>query len=392
MEKTQTRQVIIPAVLPALLLFFPFFEPGGISFIKKPDLIFTLLAFASFAVCFAAYLINGLYSKIFIAVLVWRIYLLADGLVQRKSVDKTFILRSVLIIGFITGFELMARYNAIAALEALYVILAANLTLNLLTCFTGGIITLNSTPYFWNGMRTRFTDCVIPAVMLSFLISLKRRKRLVTLLSIFTVAVSAVQLAAEWVATGVLALALLLLFVILFRRRQRSPGWPVFVPWLAGFLIVFMRIQSWFSFIIVDLLHKDLSFHGRLVIWDSAIEEIRQSVLFGAGEAGNGGVAGVWWSDRLVPAHNDLLQHLYDGGTAGAILFAVILLICVRKLSRYRNSETAFVLMAAFLAAGTQAIAEVPHYYIYFYILPAVVSAMDYIETQKEERQISLYC
>ena len=47
--------------------------------------------------------------------------------------------------------------------------------------------------------------------------------------------------------------------------------------------IVFLRLQEVFSYLIVNILGKDLTFTGRTVIWDYYINEIKNSWVIGYG-------------------------------------------------------------------------------------------------------------
>ena len=393
MEDAKAKSVIIPVQIPAILLLFPFFEPNGLSFLPSADRVFTILTALSLLAYMIFYLAEGIWSRLFLLALIWRGCLLISGLIARRSIDKTFLMRSAVILGLIMGIELVMRYNAIAALEAVYCILMVNLTINLVTCFAGGFIIRKAQLYFWNGMRTRFTDSIIPAVILAFLISWKRRHKLLTPLTCLTLLISGLQLVMEWVAAGILSIGVMLLFLIVCTREKQhaSPEAITLIPHVTGFLIVFARIQNLFSFLIVHLLHKDLSFHGRVAIWDSFIEKITRSPFIGYGEAGNGGAARAHWSFRLLPAHNDMLQLLHDGGILGAGLLYLMLIWCAARLGRYRKQMPALLLTAGLLASGIEMIAEVSHYYVYFYILPVIAFHISILEGQEEERHVRLF-
>ena len=101
-----------------------------------------------------------------------------------------------------------------------------------------------------------------------------------------------------------------------------------------------------------------------------AMEKILQSPVIGVGEIGNGGVSRVYWSARLVPAHNTVLQVLRDGGVIALLILTAIFFYMLLRLMRYRNSACAWVIAAGLAALGTEMISEVCHYYVYFAILP----------------------
>lgn len=392
MEAAKEKVINLPVHIPLILILLPFFEPNGVSFIPAADRIFTAAMAAAVLVVLFLYYLSGCYSGIFFLFAAMRAALLFSGIIVSHTVDRSFIMRSVLVFGCICALELGLRYNALAAMESLYCILQANLLLNLFTCFTDGFLIRYTQKYFWNGMRTRFTDSIIPAVVLAFLISYKRGMKKINALTVLTIVTAALQLVMEWVATGILVLAVLLFLIIPFRKKPKEISLilPVMAPHLIGFLIVFVRAQNLFRFIIVDLLHKDLNFHGRVQIWNKAMEKILQSPVIGVGEIGNGGVSRVYWSARLVPAHNTVLQVLRDGGVIALLILTAIFFYMLLRLMRYRNSACAWVIAAGLAALGTEMISEVCHYYVYFAILPVLAGNIGYIEEQDEMRSIKL--
>ena len=123
-----------------MILLMPFFEPNGLSFIPRVDRIFTLLIAAAFMLAFALYIRSGLYSKLFLLTAVWRGALLISGLIAGHTVDRSFVMRSVLILGVLMSLELALRFDAMEAVTGLYTILAANLLVNLFTCINGGLV------------------------------------------------------------------------------------------------------------------------------------------------------------------------------------------------------------------------------------------------------------
>lgn len=100
--------------------------------------------------------------------------------------------------------------------------------------------------------------------------------------------------------------------------------------------IVVCRIQNLFSFIIVDMLGKDLTFTGRTKDWDLAFALIPKKMLFGYGIMDQS-------TEKIilgdVYTHNAVLEQLFRGGVTALLIFvAVVYFISIAN--RYGNKES----------------------------------------------------
>lgn len=91
-------------------------------------------------------------------------------------------------------------------------------------------------------------------------------------------------------------------------------------------LVVFFNIQEYFSFIIVDIFHKDITLTNRTYIWNLCFEQIRTHILFGTGSMA--------FNSRLdllniYHAHCNYLNVILESGIIG---FAVYLFLWKRVI------------------------------------------------------------
>ena len=144
------------------------------------------------------------------------------------------------------------------------------------------------------------------------------------------------------------------------------------VTWFA--LIVF-RLQYIFAKLIMNVLHKDLTFSHRTIIWDKAIELISKKWLFGYGMSDSvnvffvnhdytGGNNNVW---SAMSAHNELLQLLYYGGIALIIILAIVYLVAVCNKGQ-QNRYFGLCFLGAF-GVLINWLSEVPGEYALFFML-----------------------
>lgn len=98
--------------------------------------------------------------------------------------------------------------------------------------------------------------------------------------------------------------------------------------------IIYFRIQYYFSFIICDILHKDLTFTHRTDIWEKAIKEILMKPFFGYGTHDNTNYFKIlvqFPTEKIFKsysAHNQIIQNLYEYGFIGLFIFILIYCVC----------------------------------------------------------------
>lgn len=358
-----------------IFLVIPFLQPNFLNFYSSIHNIFSIWQILNLMILVILYLLQSKVSVYFLLIFAWRLYVFIVSIIQQHSIDFTSLSRTAMILGISLIIELGFRESPLDTLWGIYIVAIVISLGNLVSCLKGGVLIHLGTPYYVYGLRTRFTDSLIPLIVISMLISWIKKKEVFSFLSVFTIIVTGFQLVYEWVATGIFVLVLIVTLVLLGKLWQFRlyPKTTFLGGIIALIAIIFFRIQNAFSFIIVDLLHKSLDFNGRITIWDSAIEIIKLNPILGVGEKGNGGFVNVWWSQSLAPAHDTLLQLLHDGGIISALLLFMVYLYAVNQLvNRNLDTNVSNLLIVAVLATCFAILTELTYYYAYFYILPAM--------------------
>lgn len=141
-------------------------------------------------------------------------------------------------------------------------------------------------------------------------------------------------------ATSVVAYSIFLLYISFqkyFNKKNYINSKYFFIVFAAIFIfIVLLRVQNIFSWFIVEILKKDLTFTGRTKIWDMINDLILKRPIIGYGiepidiimRKMNG---------PTTHAHNTILDILYKGGILSLVPFIYMVLIVVKNL--YVNSE-----------------------------------------------------
>lgn len=147
----------------------------------------------------------------------------------------------------------------------------------------------------------------------------------------FTIIVGVVS----WNSTMMLT-TIVILILGMFRKRKIlrfSIGSYVFLYLILEIGIVFLRVQNYFSFIIEDVLNRNLSFTGRTYIWNYYINQFSNAGIFNK-MIGNFGI-----TELTVNTHNMFLGLLVFTGIIGLALYFILLYLSAKELKKKKNTD-----------------------------------------------------
>lgn len=146
----------------------------------------------------------------------------------------------------------------------------------------------------------------------------------------------------------------------------------LFIIYLMIFFgIIVFRMQDIFSFFIEDILHKDLTFTGRTLAWDMALEQIKENMFIGYGTI-NGGrltILNVWANADPVSAHSFFLEVALQGGLIGIALFVMAYWFAGRELIKNKNVKLIILISTSIFAVLIMYITEGWIYHTFQYTL-----------------------
>lgn len=116
------------------------------------------------------------------------------------------------------------------------------------------------------------------------------------------------------------------------------------------FVMVVLNRLDIFSFIIVNVLHRDLTLTTRTTIWRISMDKIFEKPLFG-----NGYMSGEQFESMLpsiigINAHNTILMVAFIGGLVLSVVFLLILINLTKLYDKRISDEKLWMLPVAFLA------------------------------------------
>lgn len=118
---------------------------------------------------------------------------------------------------------------------------------------------------------------------------------------------------------------------------------------IAIFLFVFiviLRKQEFFNSFIQSVLKKDITFTGRIYIWDIALETfILKNPIFGVGYQETDSL--IVWSNVELGTHCDYLQIALNNGIVGLVIFLCAVFYALSKLSKEQSKHFSARILAA---------------------------------------------
>lgn len=188
-----------------------------------------------------------------------------------------------------------------------------------------------------NDKRPALARCIVFMLLATFS---------VYLISQSTAMISATSSSGGLMTIWVLVLACPLVGRIVPLRKVLTFKTAVIANFAIAFLLVVVRFQNLFSYIIVDVLGKDLTLTNRTFIWDNALRAIHDNFLFGFGVE-----KGVDMSFRLNSlaavntTQNGWLDVLYVGGIVLFVVLIGIFAYAIRLVSKSGCSDnTSFLI------------------------------------------------
>ena len=307
--------------------------------------------------------------KITLLVIIDRMLLIILTLLNRGDILKVGYQSLTLIALFFYAEYFYSKNNLSDFIKIVKKIFFLYLFINIVLyyIFPNGLYLKGGTIHFL-GIRTRFTEYSMTLILLSILsyvlkYNSKRQAIVELIIAILNIIIPKISTA----IIGVLIFAIM--YYILSKIKKMDYRFLLYIGIVLTILVVFFRIQTIFSFIIEDILNKNISLTGRTEIWDLSYKYIFDKMFFlGHGLPIDGNF--ILWGSKLWQAHNQLLQNLYEGGIVGTFLFYMIIGMSLRQLSKcdcdskYKNLVASMIF--AFLI---MMITEIYGYYNPLYII-----------------------
>ena len=346
-----------------ILLLIPFFKPPILGVMEEtalPETIFDLWRLISAAIVAGLYLWEMFRKrKKPSAVLLWLwgylFFVVLSSLVRAGNVWGV-LNHAVTIAAFCMLLELSLRDGPEMALDMLFypltVLILANFVL--MCVYPGGITTGGTYNYSYNlmGIDNLLAPVIVPYMFILVLRSTVKHGT-PDAGAYAMLVVCGISILLVWAATGMMGLAVALVFLLFFYQRRFQTLFNGLTAMLAGFGmffgVVIFRLQNLFAFFIEGVLHKGLSFTGRTEIWDRAVEMFLKSPWLGWGYAQYGKVYRLR-KGKYYHGHNLFLEILVEGGLPAMFCYLMMFAATAKQLLIYRKHPYACLISGGILA------------------------------------------
>ena len=321
-------------------IIIPFFKPDIIVSYPTLNYVFTIWQLVSFIYIFIMYFQKPKISKFVLLFLIYYIIILISTIKNDGNISK-WIANFTLYLGMIMLIEEKIKNNRMQILgifSAIFYILTIGNTISFIL-FPQGLAQTEylQTPIHLLGIDNRFAFTYIPGLCIIGIYDLLKNKKIKKINIIYFI-ITFGTLLYYWSAGALLAESLFVVYYICIYKINMtvSPKLYIFVAIISFILLVFFRIQNLFAFLIVDVLHKDLTLSDRTLIWDKVIGIIQQNKWLGIG---------IRKSDEMINlisayhSHCDFLNIFLQSGCLGLGLYWFIIYKGFAKLNQYKDSK-----------------------------------------------------
>lgn len=246
------------------------------------------------------------------------------------------------------------------------------LLLNLFIMVQTGPLLPNSQTFLFFGIRTITFRIALPAILCSLLLD-SMANVAVSLRTVALYALSLLEVIVGYCATTLCTLILIGVATFLLRSRKVRRVLNSFTYLVTDIVIfasiVVARIQGAFSWLIEGVLHKTLTFSGRVPIWDATFSLLDGSHLlfgYGASYLWNAIYANGQW---IMHAHNDILDLAMTGGVPLVLLMIAMQVMVATSLFKNRETKEAAIVALGIFAFMVIGIFEVANCVGYFFFL-----------------------
>lgn len=338
------------------------------------------------------YILNFKLSKSSISLLVFFIFIFISTLIgSTTSIDvliKSF--TKVFAIAFFLDWTI--KYNPKNIIKGVYYALYVVVFINFITIlmYPNGMYAGSYQFNWFLGYDNTHIFWYIPALTLS-LINLKIENKKISLESLILFLAISYSVYYCFSANSVVAYTLFLIFLFTMKYTEKIEWMnskTYFFIFITLFvLFVVLRVQNIFSWLIVGILHKDLTFTGRTIVWDNTIQQIKNNWLWGYGMEKPLVISHRLGNAHYVHAHNTILDVLYKGGMIAIIPFFVYIYMSILELYKKQYSKIVKIISFAIFSLLIMMLFEARETAFGFYILFTIAYNVKYLCNKFEKME-----
>lgn len=358
--RSELENLIYNNTLFCAIIFIPFVEPLYFTQIVLVDTLFLYWKLAAIALIAGVWTLHFRGGKVLLGL---AIFLILDCIVTTVNAGNILqmYINAITLFAMAIMFMTAAEKGSYKFIKVASSVLEILIIINLLTIilFPEGLYNFTAVNHhYFLGSRNVMMRTIFPGVCFSILRSKIERGKM-SFRTIIVMIAAGASLVLVWSATALFSYALFCALMFIFQFKG-APKWftvkTCYIISIVIFLfIVVLHLQDMFSFIIVGVLQKDVTFTGRTILWDAAMLNIAKSPLWGYGLENLQTIAAKLYSyTEYDSCHNLYLDVLYQNGIIGFGLLCILFGAVAKKVDhylseRYRTVFTLFIFTYAIM-------------------------------------------
>lgn len=339
-EKVNSKKVFI-----IFILLIAFFKPDCITSFYKVNYLYTLLTLSVYIFLLIIYISRNKVNKFDLFVLGYYGCLLLSTIINNGNVLKV-ISDASLNLGMLLIVDIFFKKDKIELFKALTIIFYTMMIFNTLSfiLIPDGITKTEylKTPIYFLGIDNRFAFTYIPGLCIIMIYDYLLNKKITKISYIFFL-LTYITFLYFWSAGALLAETLFIFFyVIIYKMKKYNFTNKYFLIIIVSFIsLVILRMQNLFEYLIVNILHKDLTLSSRTEIWDATIRIINNNKFLGIGvQKSNFMIRNI----SAFHAHSYFLNIVLQCGICGFTIYIIILYNVFKKLNKFKSEFIAQII------------------------------------------------
>ena len=390
MKKNNLRQLIFNNYLLIFALFFIFIEPHKFTDFAIFHKVITYLKVLFSFIFLVLYFLRGKYKKIDIFILIYFITILISSIINKVELLE-YLYFFPGLIGFLLYSSMAIDNNKQAYLKtfSLYFIIIS--ICNFIT------VLLNNDRYNNRVYFLGYDNTFVPIIVIGcfiLLICLSEKKYIKSLLyKMICTGIILLNFIESFIvrsATFKVGMVAVLFAYFLFYKNKKIESHLkkntyflyLIISFVFFLMIVVLRMQDHFEYIIVNMLHRNMTFTGRTYFWDLSIEYIKKNIFIGTG----------YWNmtkrltyQGIYHAHSTYLSILLESGIVGFVSYYIILIKNGFNINKIKLNKIKKIITFAFFSYFIMTVYEVYIFPHLFYLLMLLADSYSFKEGKQNE-------
>ena len=343
------------------LLFIPFFQPQYFKLSPVVDNIYRYLTYAVLIYA-VAYIIwhKKVPNSNLIIIASLELWILFSTIIQKGNTMPA-VNNAVSLIGLASIVFIYSKKTE-KLIKCLLLHFEICIYVNIITLivFQNGIFWAKSDVYttggaiYFLGWNHIFIVWELPALMITWIYKNMNGNKWRCYILTATIVLSVFMF--DTSSTGKIGVVIFAtLCLVPYVKKIVTPFVGIVVSALLVLLIIFARSYGFLQPIIVGMLNKDMTFTGRLLIWDNAIKAIISKPILGHGLLPQKEITSILGIGAATHCHSQVLQILFIGGVVALALYVALYILDIIKCShlwKYKSSQICLFTIIAYTIIG----------------------------------------